>query len=246
MSEPSHEAGNRTVFHLSATDLSVPGAHAFANHVRSSRFGRDEKGVLNKMMITTEKLWINDTVRRTDDAKEIVREFAESVGLSSKNELHLELLMEETLGMMLAKVETFEGEIWLEGTGEACSIILEATAREAGKDFDFARPAPAGFMAKIADVLECTYRFEDIESVPDAMKPMLPAFFLEGMDGAENEPVYAGQWSLSTYRHALKQGKGSDTAADELEKSIVAQLADDVRIGIDGKKIRMVISKRFA
>ena len=65
----------------------------------------------------------------------------------------------------------------------------------------------------------------------------------------EEKPVMMGQWSLGNYRHALKEKVRDDataeTALDELEKSIVANLADEVIIGIKDSRVKLVISKQF-
>ena len=57
-------------------------------------------------------------------------------------------------------------------------------------------------------------------------------------------------WSLEEYRQNLepvrKQDQEAARAWDELEKSVVAKLADDVRVGIRGSKVTMVIHKSFA
>ena len=56
-------------------------------------------------------------------------------------------------------------------------------------------------------------------------------------------------WTLQTYRNDLNVARtGSDNAEeawDELEKSIVAKLADDIVVGVKGDRIDLVISKKF-
>ena len=67
------------------------------------------------------------------------------------------------------------------------------------------------------------------------------------MQESKASPAWAGRWSLSAYRYQLMRRREEKPAArlalEELEKSIVAQLADEVTIGIHGHKIRLVISK---
>ena len=56
-------------------------------------------------------------------------------------------------------------------------------------------------------------------------------------------------WTLQTYRVDLDQARGAhsdaDEAWDELEKSIVARLADDIAVGVKGDRIDLVIKKQF-
>jgi len=57
-------------------------------------------------------------------------------------------------------------------------------------------------------------------------------------------------WSLQTYRTGLETQRldnaEADAAWDELEKSIVGKLADDVVVGVKGDRIEIVITKDFA
>ena len=59
----------------------------------------------------------------------------------------------------------------------------------------------------------------------------------------------AYQWSLAKYRAGIDAAKDSDKNAeeawDELEKSIVANIADDVRVGVKGDAVELVIEKRL-
>ena len=56
------------------------------------------------------------------------------------------------------------------------------------------------------------------------------------------------EWSLLQYKSMVeqeKQHKQSSEAWDELEKSIVANIADDVKVGVRGDIVEMTIIKRF-
>ena len=68
-----------------------------------------------------------------------------------------------------------------------------------------------------------------------------------GIQEEKEAKVWAGRWSLSAYRDNLRnrreENPKAEPALDELEKSIVAHLADEVTIGIHGHRIRLVISK---
>ena len=59
------------------------------------------------------------------------------------------------------------------------------------------------------------------------------------------EPV---TWSMDVYREGIENAKEKDGAAqeawDELEKSILANLADDVRVSIKGNVAEVVVEKR--
>ncbi len=56
-------------------------------------------------------------------------------------------------------------------------------------------------------------------------------------------------WSMSTYVSRVRSRLGelaeADEAWDELEKSIVANLADEVTVNIVGNAVEIVITKTF-
>ena len=52
-------------------------------------------------------------------------------------------------------------------------------------------------------------------------------------------------WSLSSYKECAGGNKDGEEW-DELEKSIIANLADDVIVGVIGKNVDIIIKKKFA
>ena len=195
----------------------------------------------------TDKLWINNTVRRNSEVNDILREFAEENRIEGKDFNHLCLLAEETLGMVSQMLNVYDGQLWLEGTTAGYEIILEASVHENHDGKDVLAASPEGFMAKVAMMMNCSYVFESIAEIPEDLAGMLPDYMSYGMRESRESPVWAGRWSLSAYRYQLmkhREGKpAAGVALEELEKSIVAQLADEVTIGIHGHRIRLVISK---
>ncbi len=196
--------------------------------------------------VKTDKLWISDTVRRNSDVNDILREFAEKSRIEGKDRNHLYLLAEETLGMVNQMLNVYDGELWLEGTADGYEIILEADVHESN-DEKGVPASPEGFMAKVAAMMNCSYVFESLAEVPDDLAGMLPDYMSYGMRESKESPAWAGRWSLSAYRYQLMKNREEKSTAslalEELEKSIVAQLADEVAIGIHGHRIRLVISK---
>ena len=57
-------------------------------------------------------------------------------------------------------------------------------------------------------------------------------------------------WSMDDYRDQLRQhhelSQGGQEEWDELERSVVAKLADDVKVSIRGRDVEMVIIKKMA
>ena len=46
-------------------------------------------------------------------------------------------------------------------------------------------------------------------------------------------------WTLNAYREGAKKAKGETW--DELEKSVVSNIADDVKVSIQGRRVEMII-----
>ena len=192
----------------------------------------------------TDKLWINGNIRRNSEVNDILEDFAGKAGIAGKDFVHMNLLAEETLGMANQLLKDFDGEIWLETTAEGYEIILEADVRENREGTVPAQDEPAGFMAKIAELLNCSFMFENAAEMPENLAGMLPDYMSYGLRDSAESPAWAGTWSLSAYRSRLQHQPGSGINLDELEKSIVGSLADEVTVGIQGRRIRLVISKR--
>jgi hypothetical protein len=62
-----------------------------------------------------------------------------------------------------------------------------------------------------------------------------------GVDSAD----YNYYWSLEQYKQEVEKEKQTD-AWDELEKSVIASVADDVIVGVKGKKADIIVVKKFA
>ena len=189
----------------------------------------------------TDKLWINGRIRRNCEINDMLRPFAGRAGINGKDFSHMNLLTEETIGMVNHDLNDFDGEIWLETTPAGYDIILEAAVRESGSCI--LSDASAGFMAKIAEKMNCSYMFSGVSEMPENLAAALPDCLSYGNREARDTMAWAGKWSLSAYRR--NPGSSPATAADpdELEKTILASLADEVTIGILGHRIRLVISK---
>lgn len=179
--------------------------------------------------------------------------------LSKKDRLHLRLLAEETFGMVTAIVGNFSAKFWAEGENRNFRIILQADA-----DVDETEKAQLlsvsstgmniagrGVMEKIWNL----YRmFIGSGGQAPAMKEIrgmtsgkdevsygeLGAVRVEDGKGGEN---YA--WSLKQYRTNVKNAMDKDTvlqgAWDELGKSIVANIASDIQVGVSDDQVKMVI-----
>ena len=160
--------------------------------------------------------------------------------LSHKSALHLRLLSEEMMCMMRAIAGDVDGEFWIENKGPVYELHLRCntfmddykrrqllSASSSGKN-----EAERGFMGKLRAF------FEPAEGAP--------LLFDLNPDGTYSDMT----WSMRSYQQMLRQyvdqnREGAEEAWDELEKSVVSHLADDVRVGIRGNQVEMTVFRKL-
>ena len=173
-------------------------------------------------------------------------------GLDKGQELKLTLLCEELVEMLPNLLIYGNGEFWIENNGNEYRLhtvveadqLISATDREdiLSVSTSGRNAAAVGIMNKIriaAEVMIAAYA--ESEGTSDMVYPDSHYSFYE--QGRFVDPIgYSSEWSLEKYRSEVQ--KGSD-AWDELEKSIIANMADDVTVGIIGGKVEIVVKKTF-
>ena len=192
----------------------------------------------------TDILMISSDGTNMDSALAQVDKVAAYKGLSSKNALYLRLLAEETMAMMRAITGSVNGEFWMEDEDQLytlhlkVSTLMDENAREqllaastSGKN-----EATRGFMGKIRSF------FEPSSSVP---------MFSAGLGGGSPQMYNSYAWSMEDYKDQLRQYREQNQneakdAWDELEKSVVGHLADDVKVSIRGRTVEMTIVKKLS
>ena len=180
---------------------------------------------------------------------------AAHLNFGKKEALRLRLLAEETLGMVQAITGDFEALFWLETLrGKTVELHLRAVA---GMDYDKKQEliaasssgkneASRGFMGMVRDLFERgMHSFEEVNRMqlryggaPLAVGT-LGAYNMDGM------AVVPYTWSLEQFRENLeaerRESEAAEEARDELEKSIVASIADDVRVFVEGNRVELTI-----
>ncbi len=176
-------------------------------------------------------------------------------GLTAKETLRLRLLAEELFGMLRTIVGEKDARYWIEAEGKAFSLHLSMKTRMStdlreallevsttGKN-----EAAKGFMGRLRDII---LQMDEADAEAGALGDVYG--FINGDTGSFDAPMgvsmhhVIGSWSMREYKASLEQHK--DTEADkwdELEKSITAKLADEVKIFIHGGSAEMVIEKSF-
>lgn len=174
---------------------------------------------------------------------------AEYNGLTHKQTLQLRLLCEELDGMLPNIIDGFNGEFWIDFDNGVCKVnvsigIPELTTDKKNKLIGIAKnkknAAVVGIVGKIRNAIE-NFMLDDVRM--DALALSAGSF---GVANSYGEGVdYAYLWRLEEYRSTVRKEKHED-AWDELEKSVIASVADDVIVGVKGTCAEIVIIKKFA
>ncbi|MBO4422560.1 MAG: hypothetical protein J5879_03920 [Clostridia bacterium] len=201
--------------------------------------------------MTTEKIRVTSSGKGIDEALKITEALGCDAGLDRKHVLHLRLLAEELSGMLRGIAGDVEADYWIENEGKSFEIHMKSdvnmtdamrdqflSASSSGKN-----AAARSFVGKIrvfiADSLLAAKQI-----MPYAMINTAAAY---PMGGATGE--FITEWSMSSYRNEINKNIGKDKEAkeawDELEKSIIANIADEIKVRIIGKNVETVIYKTF-
>ncbi len=179
--------------------------------------------------------------------------------LNERESLRLRLLTEEMLGMLKEITGEAEAEFWVESNGKRFELHLLAQPIVTGRMRDELlsvsstgkNAAAAGVMGKLRDIFERAFDTTEFKDPSGCyMQGLLLTSASEGTDPmtySVNASMVA--WSMQKYKATVAAEKETDAEArqewDELEKSIVANLADEVGISIRGREVEMVVYKDF-
>ncbi len=183
------------------------------------------------------------------EALALTEKLGSDAGLDKKSVLHLRLLAEELFGMLRGIAGEVEANYWAETEGGSFELHMKSevkmtddmhaqflAASSSGKN-----AAAVSFMGKIR-VMIADMLLSSKETLPYAMA-------LAGSAGAGGSisGEAASVWSMAMYRNMVQQHLGESPEAsaawDELEKSIVANIADDVKVSILGANVEIAVYK---
>ena len=198
----------------------------------------------------TDKISVSSQGARMNAALEQADKVAAYKGLSMKDALHLRLLTEEMMGLMRSITGEREGIFWIEDEdGEyrlhlQVRTLLNSEEREqllavssTGKN-----ESAKGLMGRIRD-------FFDWGSDEDLATYTSPLLLPDAFEYTSS-PSLDWEWSMARYENALstqmEQGDQKVREAwDELEKSVVSHVADEVKVSIRSGTVEMIIYKKL-
>ncbi len=181
--------------------------------------------------------------RGLDDALALADRTAKQLGLSQRDALRMRLLVEEMMSMVRSIVGQLEGKFWIETEDRAYRLYLQMaslldteqrkqllSASTSGKN-----EAHRGIMGKIRAFFEPM----PIEDTPAYLAGTI-------VRGKASDDL---TWSLDAYRERLlKRKDASDEARqewDELEKSVVSHITDNVTVSIHNYDVELMIYKKL-
>ena len=190
----------------------------------------------------TDILIVSNSGARMEEALNQVGKVAEYKNLSPKGALHLRLLAEEMMGMMRSVAGDLDGEFWIEDWHDTYELHLRAytmideeqrrkliEASTEGKN-----EASRGLMGRLRSFFDLS-----------GGAPVMHGLFMPGSTIAPESMT----WSMVDYKNQLEQYAKKNPEAmaawDELEKSVISHVADNVKVAIRGRSVEMVIYKKL-
>ena len=170
-------------------------------------------------------------------------------GLTHKQTLQLRLLCEEVDGMLPSIIDDFDGELWIDYNDGVCKIYVSVEIKEitSAKKEEMIKVAKnkknasaKGIVGKIRSAIEDVFLDKELQEAY-----VISANAIHFSSGYGTDVVYPYYWSLEQYREVIGKDKPEEEWA-ELEKSVIASLADDVIVGVKGRHAHIEIIKKFA
>ena len=198
----------------------------------------------------TDKISVSSQGARMGAALEQADKVAAYKGLSMKDALHLRLLTEEMMGLMRSITGEREGIFWIEDEDGEYQLhlqvrtLLNSEEREQllAVSSSGRNESAKGLMGRIRD-------FFDWGSDEDLATYTSPLLLPDAFEYTSS-PSLDWEWSMARYENALstqmEQGDQKVREAwDELEKSVVSHVADEVKVSIRSGTVEMIIYKKL-
>ncbi len=199
----------------------------------------------------TETVKINSLGLGISEALAATEALGAESGLSKKENLHLRLLAEELLGMLRSIAGKVDADYQIKNEDKRFELHMKSKVEitdEMRRQFISASTSGKNAAAK---------------GVMGKIRLLIADFFLSGpaasgaasglamslMSAASSTGQSVGAdtylWSLKQYKEDVGNDGKSGEAWDELEKSIVANIADEINVKIVGPNVEIIIFKTF-
>ena len=189
-----------------------------------------------------------------DQALELAEKTGAYCGFDTKSVLRLRLLSEELIELIRSMAADLQGNFWIETSGNNVEVHLKTeipmnlqtrnellSVSTSGKN-----SAAKGIIGKIREMI-ATVALPDDPETKAMTEQALGLLSLGYQMGSYGSGAYT--WSMSTYISQIDKADfntdEAKEAKDELEKSIVANLADEVKVNIVNSNVEVTIYKAF-
>lgn len=203
--------------------------------------------------MVTEKVKIDSQGMGVEKALSITEKAGTYGDLDKRETIRLRLLAEELIGLMRGIAGAIDADFWIEKEGNQYVLKLQSDvdlSKEMRQQFldvssSGTNSAVKGFMGKIRESIAVALL--PTEDINVAMQGVTLGLMTMGCPEAYENNVNAYMWSLQRYKTALDgvEDAEKEEAWDELEKSIVASIADDVQVSVKGSSVEISIIKQF-
>ena len=193
----------------------------------------------------TDAITIYSDLRGREQALDAAERFSSYNDLAERDAMHIRLLTEEVLCLVHGIMDEFHGQLWLESEQQeqqlVCRIHLKAddcvtevqenellAVSTSGKNEN-----AKGILGKIRELVRISAQrpivsFDGSDNYEDSLDEWY-AMGIPHNEGRYIDDYYVGYWSLEKYRDSVKtKSETSSEEKDELERSIIAKLSDDV------------------
>ena len=179
---------------------------------------------------------------------------AEKIGeyknLSSKSTLHLRLLAEELMGLMRSITGEKSGQFWVEDEdGTYMLHLLVDTRMNTVKREKLLNTSTSGKNAYAKGIMGRLRDFFDRNADQDVVAFTNPIMMSGVYDNAQ-DILHDVEWSMVKYRddiYSTRDENAEHAAAwDELEKSVITHVADEIKVFIHNQQAEMVVYKKLA
>ena len=195
----------------------------------------------------TDVIVVSTMGSRMETALEQAEKVAAYKGLTAKEALQLRLLTEEMMGLVRSITGKKEGRFWIEDQDGEYALHLQVDTRLTSEKREQLLSVSAtgknesakGLMGRLRDFFDWGSD-EDLAASP---------LCLPDMYEFSSVPALDYEWSMVRYESALAKRIDTDQKAqeawDELEKSVVKHVADDVRVSIRSGVVELIILKKI-
>ena len=199
----------------------------------------------NEIKLTSQGLGMKEALEATE-------KLGAEAGLGHKELLRLRLLGEELCGLMRGITGDLEASYFAEQENKTFNlhltsdVTLNLAMRRQLIDVSSTgeNAAAKGFTGKLREMIA-------VALLPRGTGPSLLSmgFMSMGSPGGFRASTGTCDWSLLKYKEEVGNNRAAsgeaDAAWDELEKSIVAQLADEITVSVVGSRVEITIRKAF-